>query len=197
VSEVIALHVERTVNPLVLRWVTHDSVGESGRRMPPPESGLSSFVVTVQANSILVTFPSEIDVARSVAAVQAALIAALSEESGWLFTPVDGGADSNVSKESVEAVIEAAVGPLLASHGGSIEVVSVTSGVANVRLHGACRGCAGAGSTLHGLVKTALLRAHPGLVDVRELADKVNVGNEISSAQPVSIRSRLRGRSAR
>jgi hypothetical protein len=91
---------------------------------------LSALVIAVHSNNILVTFPSEADVARSAAAVQTALLAALSAESVWLLTSTESlatYADANVSKESMEAVIESAVGPLLASHGGSIEVLSVVS----------------------------------------------------------------------
>jgi NFU1 iron-sulfur cluster scaffold homolog, mitochondrial len=116
-----------------------------------------------------------------VSTVHRELVSALSNRSPWLFdAPVDA-APIVVTKESVEAIIDAAVGPLLAAHGGSIEVVSITGARASVRMHGACRGCSGVDSTLHGLVRTALMRAHPGLLDVVELPSDEPVGGRLAS----------------
>jgi NFU1 iron-sulfur cluster scaffold homolog, mitochondrial len=183
VSELLSVHVERTPVDAELRWVTHHTelqASSSGLRAVPTESAIGKLIASgvvaelrVVSDDVVVQFASAVDAARLAPEVNEAIIRALTDHEPWLFESVDGPVVP--TKESVEAIIESAVGALLTSHGGSIEVVSVTNSTAYVRLHGACRGCAGAGSTLHGLVRTALVRAHSGLVDVVDVADVVEV----------------------
>lgn len=60
-------------------------------------------------------------------------------------------------REKIEKVIREEVAPLLASHGGSVELLEVTEGgVVRVRLAGACAGCPGARMTLTHVVENAL-----------------------------------------
>lgn len=60
-------------------------------------------------------------------------------------------------REKIEKVIREEVAPMLASHGGSVQLVEVTAdGVARVRLSGACAGCPGARMTLTHVVENAL-----------------------------------------
>jgi NFU1 iron-sulfur cluster scaffold homolog, mitochondrial len=185
------MHVERTDDPLVLRWVTHNFglIGSAnGERVVAPTSALASLVdegsvhsVEVVNGDVLVTFAHPHAVSASASVVRGELMTALSSRASWLF---DGSATATsvpVTKESVEAIIDAAVGPLLAAHGGSIEVVAVDDACASVRMHGACRGCSGVDSTLHGLVRSALMRAHPGLVDVVEIGSNEPSGRRLSS----------------
>ncbi len=49
----------------------------------------------------------------------------------------------------IKAAIEE-IRPFLQSHGGDVEFVSFEDGVVNVKLQGACHGCAGAQATLKG-----------------------------------------------
>lgn len=71
------------------------------------------------------------------------------------------GLDPDADEEAAKA-IEAAMGeirPLVESHGGDIEIVSVVDGVVSVRMHGTCDGCASSSATLtYGL--EAALRTH-------------------------------------
>lgn len=55
------------------------------------------------------------------------------------------------------------VRPYMGSHGGGIELVEVTGGVARVRLEGTCNGCAASTLTLKLAVEEAVLRAAPEL----------------------------------
>ena len=58
------------------------------------------------------------------------------------------GCQQRTFEEQVRDVI-AAVRPMLQSHGGDVELISVTAdNTVNVRLQGACRGCPGARMTL-------------------------------------------------
>ncbi len=70
-------------------------------------------------------------------------------------------------KENVQKVIDEKINPMLATHGGSCELVDVTEGnVVQVKLKGACGGCPGAMITLKGFVLEVLKENVPGVVDV-------------------------------
>jgi len=70
-------------------------------------------------------------------------------------------------KENVQKVIDEKINPMLATHGGSCELVDVTEeNVVQVKLKGACGGCPGAMITLKGFVLEVLKENVPGVVDV-------------------------------
>ncbi len=74
-------------------------------------------------------------------------------------------------REQVEKVIREEIAPMLAMHGGSVELVGVTDeGVVRVRLAGACAGCPGARATLAHVVESALRDKVPGVKGI-EAAD--------------------------
>ncbi len=67
----------------------------------------------------------------------------------------------------VQQVIDNEVKPMLAMHGGSVELVEVTAdGTVKVRLQGACAGCPGARATLRGVVEQALKAKLPAVKEV-------------------------------
>jgi Fe-S cluster biogenesis protein NfuA len=53
--------------------------------------------------------------------------------------------------------------PLVASHGGELELVGYRDGVLELRLRGACRGCPSSELTLRALLESRLRAALPGL----------------------------------
>jgi len=55
------------------------------------------------------------------------------------------------------------VRPYLGSHGGDVELLGVSDGVARLRLNGTCDGCASSAVTLKHSIETAILRAAPEL----------------------------------
>ncbi|HNW91663.1 MAG TPA: NifU family protein [bacterium] len=70
-------------------------------------------------------------------------------------------------QEQVKQVIADEIAPMLASHGGSVELVDVTAdGTVKVRLQGACAGCPGARATLRGVVEQALKAKLPQVKEV-------------------------------
>jgi Fe-S cluster biogenesis protein NfuA len=64
--------------------------------------------------------------------------------------------------ERVEQAL-AEVRPYLDSHGGDVELLGVSGGVARVRLHGTCSGCASSTATLKHAIEEAVARAAPEL----------------------------------
>lgn len=70
-------------------------------------------------------------------------------------------------QEQVRQVIDNDIVPVLASHGGSVQLVEVTAdGIVKVRLQGACAGCPGARATLRGVVEQALKAKLPQIKEV-------------------------------
>ncbi|MCX7847316.1 MAG: NifU family protein [bacterium] len=70
-------------------------------------------------------------------------------------------------KEKVEQVIKEKINPMLATHGGSCELIGVRSdNVVVVKLQGACGGCPSAMITLKGFVLEVLREHVPEVADV-------------------------------
>lgn len=60
-------------------------------------------------------------------------------------------------REEVEKVLKEEISPMLATHGGGVELVDVTEdGVVKVKLTGGCCGCSSAQMTLTGVVEQAI-----------------------------------------
>jgi nitrite reductase/ring-hydroxylating ferredoxin subunit/Fe-S cluster biogenesis protein NfuA len=70
--------------------------------------------------------------------------------------------------ERVEAAL-AGVRPMLASHGGDVELVSVEPPRVALRFTGACDGCAASAMTFHAGVKTAIEDACPEITEIVQL----------------------------
>jgi Fe-S cluster biogenesis protein NfuA/nitrite reductase/ring-hydroxylating ferredoxin subunit len=70
--------------------------------------------------------------------------------------------------ERVDAAL-ATVRPMLASHGGSVELVAVNMPAAEVRLLGACDGCPASALTFYAGVKKAIQDLVPEITDVRQV----------------------------
>jgi Fe-S cluster biogenesis protein NfuA len=64
-----------------------------------------------------------------------------------------------VRKDTVEAVIDDLVRPVVEADGGTIEVVEIADEMVVVHLSGACAGCPGAPYTRAGLIEPALAKA--------------------------------------
>jgi NFU1 iron-sulfur cluster scaffold homolog, mitochondrial len=97
------------------------------------------------------------DIGGVVEAAIRAAVAALADGSIGAERPTDA---------AVRDVIEESVGELLRSHGGSIEVVSVNDATVTLALHGACSGCAAAGTTVDDVVAAAVVRRFPGVTRI-------------------------------
>ena len=73
--------------------------------------------------------------------------------------------------ESIDSRVEAAlisVRPLLAQHGGDVELLAIDDelGAVKLRLLGSCDGCPSSASTLQGAVEVAIIEAAPEIVHI-------------------------------
>ncbi|AZO22701.1 hypothetical protein EJ070_19930 [Mesorhizobium sp. M1E.F.Ca.ET.045.02.1.1] len=78
----------------------------------------------------------------------------------------------NILKPSLSERVEAAldgVRPMLASHGGDVELVSVRPPSIEVRFTGACDGCPASALTFHAGVKKAVEEACPEITDILQV----------------------------
>jgi Fe-S cluster biogenesis protein NfuA len=80
-------------------------------------------------------------------------------------------ADDDVLYERVALLFQAQVNPMVARHGGAVELIDVQDGVVMLRMGGGCQGCGMADVTLRQGIE-AMLRQHApevkGLVDVTD-----------------------------
>ncbi len=70
--------------------------------------------------------------------------------------------------ERVDAALQS-IRPMLASHGGNVELVSVAPPAIEVRFIGACDGCPASALTFHAGVKKAVQDACPEITEIRQV----------------------------
>jgi len=68
--------------------------------------------------------------------------------------------------ERVQLFLDKDINPMVASHGGHIDLLDVTDGKAYIHMGGACQGCGMADVTLGQGVRVALLERFPDITDV-------------------------------
>lgn len=177
------LHVERTTEPGVLRWVCHHPALASatpGRRQPPHDCPLGALVAEGSISEIIAA-GGDVSV-RAVAPddwptlaprVQAALLAELDTldrtSSHWLTESVDHTLPAPSISE-IQQIVDRAAGTVLAGHGGAMVVISVDHTTVSLRSEGACDGCRQAPHTIIGLIEPAIRSAYPQIVEVAPVA---------------------------
>jgi Fe/S biogenesis protein NfuA len=68
--------------------------------------------------------------------------------------------------ERVQSFLDEDINPMVAAHGGHIDLLDVTDGRAYIHMGGACQGCGMADVTLGQGVRVALLERFPDITDV-------------------------------
>ncbi len=71
----------------------------------------------------------------------------------------------------VQALLDEEINPAVAMHGGYIELIEVSDGVAIVEMGGGCQGCGLAEVTLSQGVRTAIQERFPEITDVVDVTD--------------------------
>jgi NFU1 iron-sulfur cluster scaffold homolog, mitochondrial len=169
----IPIHATATSDPQQLRWViAPDRLPPSGtvRRAPGrlgallDDEVIDELVVhaALGKGEVLITLSAGNSWRELGDDIREALSDALLDPAGWR---VDPAPDSTAAPESTAGLAATAaelvagpIGALAESHGGSIELVSVSADTVTVRMSGACRGCPAAGSTLYDKLQHELRR---------------------------------------
>ncbi len=77
----------------------------------------------------------------------------------------------------VEALFRDEINPMVARHGGKVELVDVQEATVVVRMMGGCQGCGMATVTLRQGIETALRQAVPAVRGVRDITDHASGRN--------------------
>jgi Fe-S cluster biogenesis protein NfuA len=159
----IPIHATATADPRQLRWViAPDRLPARGtvRRAPGRLGALVDDGVidelVVRAADVLITLRAGSSWRELGDDIREALSDALLDPAGWL---VDSSPESTSQLAAIATELLAGpIGSLAESHGGSIELVSVSGHTVTVRMSGACHGCPAAGSTLYDKLECELRR---------------------------------------
>jgi Fe-S cluster biogenesis protein NfuA len=159
----IPIHATATADPRQLRWViAPDRLPPSGtaRRAPGRLGALLDDGVidelVVRATDVLIALSAGNSWRELGDDIREALSDALLDPAGWRVHP---SPDSTAQLAATAAeLLAGSIGSLAESHGGSIELVSVSGHTVTVRMSGACRGCAASGSTLYDKLQRELRR---------------------------------------
>jgi nitrite reductase/ring-hydroxylating ferredoxin subunit/Fe-S cluster biogenesis protein NfuA len=97
----------------------------------------------------------------------------------------------NVIKPSIAERVEnalAGVRPMLASHGGDVELVTVAPPAIEVRFTGSCDGCSAAALTFHAGVKKAVEEACPEITSIVQVKGRASgVGGAANFISPFAL----------
>lgn len=74
-------------------------------------------------------------------------------------------------RAEVERLLQTEIGPYVASHGGSIEVVDVKGSAVYVNMSGGCQGCASASVTLKQGIEQIIFERIPQISEVVDITD--------------------------
>ncbi|BBY21618.1 NifU family protein [Mycobacterium stomatepiae] len=177
----IPIHATATEDPRRLRWVVPaEQLPPRGRvRVVPGRLGalLDAGVIdeiVVAGNGILITIAAAGGWREVGDDIREALGEALLDSAGW--TVDETSFPAGKLEVAVEELLSGSVGALAASHGGSIELVSVVGHQVTVRMAGACDGCPGASATLRDALERELRRR----VDEQVVVSSENDSNSLS-----------------
>lgn len=183
----IPIHATATTNPQQLRWVVPaENLPPIGTvRHAPDRLGawLDRGVIdelVVRGADVLITLSASNSWRELGDEIRDALCDALLDPAGWQVDPSTDDGTAQLT-EIANELLAGPIGALAESHGGSIELVSVTGDQVAVRMSGACDGCPAAASTLQEKFQRELRR---------RVGNQVTVSCENVSA-PLSLGKKL------
>jgi Fe-S cluster biogenesis protein NfuA len=173
------IHVERTDDPAVLRWVLHHPVvvaAPVGRRTIPPGSPLGRLLangsiteVVIRRGDALIRVDDPATWTTLASTVQSAILRELNDldatEGHWILDAERIEAAS-LSVDEIQRLVDRAAGPVMTAHGGHMIVAGVAGSTVHLRAEGACHGCVQSDDTLIGLIVPAVQAADPTIMDV-------------------------------
>jgi len=94
---------------------------------------------------------------------------------------IDGAAgtpaDDDEIYDRVADIFNSQINPIVAQHGGAIDLIDVQDATVVVRMSGGCQGCGMANVTLRQGIEAALHKAIPALAGVRDITDHASGSN--------------------
>jgi len=74
-------------------------------------------------------------------------------------------------EQRITAHLDSTINPMIASHGGKIDVVRVDSGVLYIEMKGGCQGCSSSGATLQHGVEQEILSEFPEITRIDDITE--------------------------
>ena len=87
-------------------------------------------------------------------------------------------------KERIEELFEQEINPMLASHGGQVELIEVNGPRAYVKMSGGCQGCASSAATLKQGIEVRIKDVAPEILEVIDSTDHAAGTNPYYSGAP-------------
>ncbi len=73
--------------------------------------------------------------------------------------------------ELIEELLDQAIRPSLASHGGNVEITDIDSNILYLKLTGGCQGCSSSKLTLKNGIEKVVLERFPFIAEVIDVTD--------------------------
>ena len=86
--------------------------------------------------------------------------------------PLDGN-----EKDMMEQLLSEQINPMVASHGGFVELIDIKDGRVFLEFGGGCKGCGMVGATLKQGVEVMVKENIPGIVEILDVTDHANGTN--------------------
>jgi Fe-S cluster biogenesis protein NfuA len=103
--------------------------------------------------------------------VQYALSAAVTSAAAVVDPDRAPALDDDAMYDEVEHIFQTQINPIVAQHGGAIDLIDVQDATVVIRMSGGCQGCGMANVTLRQGVEAALKKAIPTLAGIRDVTD--------------------------
>ncbi len=103
--------------------------------------------------------------------IQYALGTALRSAAPPTGDPSEAVFDDDAIYDKVTDIFQSQINPIVAQHGGAIDLIDVQDATVVVRMSGGCQGCGMANVTLRQGIEAALRKAIPSLAGVRDVTD--------------------------
>ena len=166
------------------KFVVSEPLYEAGlRRFASPEdaqgSPLAEAILAIEGVTEVIVSGDTVTVVKdtpgqwqmTARAVGAAIRSAL-QRGGPVIVPKAAAADGdNALYEQVADIFETRINPMVASHGGRVDLIDVHDGVVLLRLGGGCQGCGMANVTLRQGIETTLRQMVPQVQGIMDVTD--------------------------
>lgn len=91
--------------------------------------------------------------------------------------PTTGALTDDRIYDVVDRLFREEINPMVARHGGKVELLDVQDATVVVRMMGGCQGCGMATVTLRQGIETALRQAIPGVRGIKDITDHASGKN--------------------
>lgn len=86
-------------------------------------------------------------------------------------------AETNTLRERVQELLDTAINPAVAGHGGYIELIDVQDTTVYIRMAGGCQGCGAADVTLKAGIERMIFEEVPEVTEVLDTTDHASGSN--------------------